>query len=135
MEYYLGVDWGEKKCGTALADRETGLAFAWKIFPTKNFNKEIKNNPEGFVFSQIILGISQNYAFSPQNQRAILKFKKKLESEGARVFLQEEFFSTRMAKNNFSEKRGAGKKIKKEDDAESAKIILQSWLDKSKEKC
>lgn len=135
MEYYLGVDWGEKKCGTALADKETRLAFAGEIFFTKNFAKELEALKKKFFIRKIILGISQNYFFSSENQKAILKFKERLETSGEQVFLQEEFFSTRMAQNNFREKRGEGKKAKKEDDAESAKIILQSWLDKKKEDC
>lgn len=135
MEYYLGIDWGEKKCGTALADQETRLAFAWKIFPNKNFEKEIEKSQKELVFCQVVLGISQGYVFSSQNLSAILAFKKKLEAAGFQVSLQEEFFSTQLAKNNLSEKRGLGKKLKTEDDAESARIILQSWLDKKKEEC
>ena len=124
----MGIDWGEKKCGTALADEETKLAFAWKIFSTNKFEEELVKNSADFSFFQIVLGISADYQFSQKNKEKILAFRRKLEKKGWKVFFQEEFFSTKLAKNNLRETG----KTNKEDDAEAARIILQSWLDKKK---
>ncbi|MFH0968976.1 MAG: Holliday junction resolvase RuvX, partial [Patescibacteria group bacterium] len=43
------------------------------------------------------------------------------------VFYQNEMFTTKMAQANLIEKEARG--IKKYDDEESARIILQEWLD------
>jgi len=130
MQYYLGIDWGEKKCGTALADEETRLAFVWKIFSSTNFEKELAENSSGLLFKGIVLGISAHYHFSKENQKKVLAFKKRLEKNGQKVFLQEEFFTTRLAQNNLREKR-ANPRRQKVDDQEAARLILQSWLDKT----
>lgn len=131
MEYYLGIDWGEKKCGIALADKETQMAWGWKLCFLKDLEKELVDLKKKFFLKKIILGISQGYLYSDKNKKNILNFQKKLERLGFQVFLQEEFFSTRLAKNNLREKKG-GKKSTEKDDVEAARLILQSWLDKKK---
>lgn len=131
MEYYLGIDWGEKKCGIALADEETQIAWGWKFWLLKNLEQELTALKKEFSFKKIVLGISQNYLYSDKNKKNILNFQQKLERLGFQVFLQEELFSTRLAKNNLREKNGE-KKGTENDDMEAARIILQSWLDKNK---
>lgn len=131
MNYFLGVDWGEKKYGLALADGETRLAFAWKIVPAGEFWEALEVAKKEFSCREAVLGISPNYAFSQENKKKILNLEKKMQQKGWRVFLAEEFFSSILAKNNLREKAGGKKKNPEADDAEAARLILQDWLDKN----
>jgi putative Holliday junction resolvase len=125
---YLGIDWGEKKIGLAIADEETKLAFAQEII----FNDyDVFNNLEKVInehsIQKIIIGITQQET-QTDNQIKIKAFAQELENR-FELFIDfaEEMFSTREAQENLKSQNL--KQIDKKDDAESARILLQSYLD------
>ncbi len=125
-KYYLGIDWGEKKSGLAIADNEVRIASPLEEVETRDLVKTIEGLNEGYSFSKVILGsISQGKINSNKNKTKSLK--EALEKKGFDVASEEESFSTRLAQQNLSETQEKG--ISKKDNAESARIILQSWID------
>ena len=128
ISHVLGVDFGKAKIGLAFADTETKIAFSLSILENNNqlFDKLRKIIQEKEI-GKIVLGIT-NYANREDEEKK--SFGKKLESElKIPVELHNEMFTTKMAQDNLKE--SGAKNIGKIDDSESAKIILQSWLDKN----
>jgi len=131
IKQILAIDYGQSKIGLAIANSENRVAFAYDTL--KNDNNFWQNLSEIILkesIELIIVGISQHTEFKKIELRArefgqIIK-KKFPEIE---VEYQNEMFTTKMAEANLIEK--GVKKIKNADDQESARIILQSWLDKS----
>jgi putative transcription antitermination factor YqgF len=129
-QYILGIDYGLAKVGLAKADEETRIAFPWQVIKNdQNFiNNILKIIIEESV-NQIVIGQSK------QNQQ---KFKAQevqkigqeiSEKSGKPVFFEEEMFTTRMAIKNIQERPDYSRQS--QDDAESARLILESWLNKA----
>ena len=129
-QYILGIDYGLAKVGLAKADEETRIAFPWQVIKNdQNFiNNILKIIIEESV-NQIVIGQSK------QNQQ---KFKAQevqkigqeiSEKSGQPVFFEEEMFTTRMAIKNIQERPDYSRQS--QDDAESARLILESWLNKA----
>jgi putative Holliday junction resolvase len=128
--HILGIDFGAAKVGLALADSETRIAFAYgTIKNDKNFLAKLeeiiaKEGVGGIVLGR--LGVLGGLGKSGVDTASIAK---KIEGEtGIRVEFQDEMFTTKMAQDNLIAKGARG--IKKFDDQEAARIILQSWLDR-----
>jgi putative Holliday junction resolvase len=121
ISHYLGVDFGQSKIGLAVADSETRIAFS---FGTLKNDKDLMKNLENIVekkgIGRIVVG---NDGIEVHNFAALLERKLNIPIE-----FQNEMYSTREAERNLIEK--GAKKIKRFDDQEAARIILQSWLDK-----
>lgn len=123
-KYYVGVDWGKSKCGIALADEENKIATGYKTVLNGDLLETIKTIDKETPIRKIIVGLLE----AGENIKAVENFKKTLEKEEFKVEMEREDFSSLLAQTNLKE---AGKKnISKMDDAEAARIILQSWLDK-----
>ena len=117
--HFLGVDFGEAKIGLAVADSETRIAFSYGTLKNdKELIDNLKNIIEKEKINKLILG------------DAGVETRHCLDSTmlGIPVEYQNEMFSTLEAERNLKEK--GAKKIKRFDDQEAARIILQSWLDK-----
>lgn len=132
ISHYLGIDFGTAKIGLALADAEMKMAFIYQNIAN---DKKMMGNLAEIVkkenVKKIILGKPGKLGGSGLVQKSfdIEEIGKKIEKElGVPVAYQEEMFTTKMAEANLKE-RGA-KDIRKYDDQEAARIILQSWLDK-----
>lgn len=129
VEHFLGIDYGKSKIGLAVADSEIRIAFAYStIDNNKNFLDVLGKIIEIENIDQIIIGKLDNAGTGKKAFEAEEIGEKLKEEFKIPVDYQEEMFSTKMAENNLKE-RGA-KKIKKLDNQEAARIILQSWLDK-----
>lgn len=127
ISHVLGIDFGKAKVGLAVADLETKIAFA---LTTLENNAQIMDNLAKIIqekeISKIVVGVTE---YANQEDEAKKTFGKSLEEIlGLPVEYQNEMFTTKMAQDNIKE-TGA-KNIARKDDQESAKIILQSWLDK-----
>lgn len=119
--HFLGVDFGKSKIGLAVADSETRIAFSFGMLKNdKDLMKNLENIIEKKGINKIIIGTA---GFETQDFAAALEKKLNVPIE-----FQNEMFSTRQAERNLIEK--GAKKIKRFDDQEAARIILQSWLDK-----
>jgi putative transcription antitermination factor YqgF len=130
LEKYLGLDYGRSKIGLSIADSEVKIAFAYSTVDNdRHFLDVLGKIAEIEDIDKIIIGRlgtvgpDQKKAFEAEEIGEKIGDKLKMEVE-----YQEEMFSTKMAENNLKEK--GAKKIKKLDNQEAARIILQSWLDK-----
>jgi putative Holliday junction resolvase len=131
IKQILAVDYGLSKIGLAIANCENRVAFTYDTL--KNDSNFWKNLSEIILkedIELIIIGISQHTEFKKVELRArefgqIIKEK----FPEIKVEYQNEMFTTKMAQANLIEK--GVKKIKNADDQEAARIILQSWLDRS----
>jgi putative Holliday junction resolvase len=132
--HYLGVDFGKAKIGLAVADSETKMAFGYGILKNdKKLIDNLKNIIEKKGIGKIIVGISSGPTARPQRDAdgprvETQDFASLLAKLNIPVEFQNEMFSTLEAERNLIEK--GAKKIKRFDDQEAARIILQSWLDK-----
>ncbi len=127
-EHFLGIDYGKKNVGIALADAEMRIAFGYGAFLNdKNLIQKIAELIAEKNVKNVIIGIPTYI-----NKSAVVyeseKFGETLEKNlGVKVSYQNEMFTTKIAQANLIEKGVKG--IKKHDDQEAARIILQEWLD------
>ncbi len=125
---YLGIDYGLSKVGLSLADDETRMAFSYgMILNDKNFIQNLLAIIKKEKVKKIIIGIpyylKKNIIYEGE------KLKKTLELLiDVKIEFQDEMFTTKIAQSNL--KAQGLKKLNQIDDQESARIILQSWLDK-----
>ena len=125
----LGIDFGSAKVGLALASAETKIAFAHSTLPNdKNFFSKLKDLIEKENISQIVIGIPsrinrEKTVYEGERLGNLLRetFPEK------KIAYQNEMFSTKIAQINLKN-RGV-RNIKRFDDQEAARVILQSWLD------
>ena len=134
--YYIGIDWGLNKTGLAIADDELQIATVLGEVKTVDLIDKLKKLLAEYDNTVIVFGyLNQSGQFAGKENNDTEKQKNKLLTEikklRAKVFLAEEMLSTKMAQQNLLE---SGKKmITKKDNGESAKIILQGWLDNRSE--
>lgn len=128
-EKILALDYGKSKVGLAWADGETKIAFAWKTLENnKDFFQNLAEAIEKENIKKIIIGIPTHVNIKKKEYevkeigKRILELMPLLEVE-----YQDEMFTTKIAQANLIQK--GVKRIKKYDDQEAARIILQAWLD------
>jgi putative Holliday junction resolvase len=130
ISYILGIDYGESKVGLALGDYETKMAFSYGTLDNdKNMLQNLTEIVERENISKVIIGVPSHInrkriVYPGEKLGEFIKNKLKIEVE-----YENEMFTTRMAQQGLVEKGVKG--IKKHDDEEAARIILQSWLDKN----
>lgn len=128
MKNYLGVDWGESKVGLSFSDGETKIAFPY--ITLKNDSElvdEIVDIINERQIGTVVIGVSDSLKYQNEFKKE-KKFGDILEARtNVDVRYQSEMFTTKIAEANLIEK--GVKKIKRFDDEESARIILQEWLD------
>ncbi len=143
---YLGIDFGSKRVGLAISDKDGRLAFPYLVVTNnKNLFAEVEKIIKNEEIKEIVIGESKNFKGEPNKiMIAIEKFKKLLEEKTRlKILLEPEFMTSVQAsrsihsrrpdtKNNQkSGSRAKFQKIKKDTlDASAASIILQSFLDK-----
>ncbi len=125
---YLGLDWGKAKIGVALAHEETRLALAYGVLKNdETFLQNIGVLIEKEEIGTIVIGIHKNDTFVGKHEGE--KLGKRIgEAFKVAVEYQDEMFTSKMAQQNLISKGYS--EVSAHDDAESASILLQSWLDK-----
>lgn len=126
---FLGIDYGVKRVGIATGDSEGGMAFPHAVLPNdKKLTSVIKELCDKEHITEIVLGESLDYKMKPNViMEKIAPFKKELEdATGLPVHFEREFMTSAAAEHL----QGKGEMI----DASAAAIILQSYLDKIKNK-
>ncbi|OIO07763.1 Holliday junction resolvase RuvX [Candidatus Falkowbacteria bacterium CG_4_10_14_0_2_um_filter_41_15] len=119
----IGIDWGEKRLGVALADSEVGLATPFVV--AKNLSEMLKiiKNEEIDI---IVLGEPQKMRGKTSDINP--KFKEFERLLTAKTTLPIELIDERLSSKNADALIG-GKKTKAPRDAIAAMIILQTYLD------
>lgn len=122
----LGIDYGSKRVGVAVSDEKRQFALPVSvILNTPTLLQEIEKIAVDHETKEIVMGESRNYKGEP-NEILLdsMDMKDKLEEHGYTVYLEAEFMSSIQAE------RWQGKSAL--TDASAAAIILQSYLDRSK---
>lgn len=126
---YLGLDWGSVNVGVAIADEETQVALAYATL--KNDKRLLKNLGEIIEaenIATVVIGVPL-YVKQKEAGYGGKKLGRLIQKHfpAVDVVYQNEIFTTKIAQARLIE-RGE-KKVSKRDDTESARIILQEWLD------
>ncbi len=129
----LGIDYGTKKCGLAVADTELGMVFARTVLPRKDNESlytTIARMVEEESIAEIVVGLPVDmYGEETLITRQAKNFGTRL---AARLNLPVNFCDERLSSVEAQERlREAGfsaKKTKKNLDAEAAAIILRTYL-------
>lgn len=121
---YLGVDWGLKRVGLAISEGE--VASPLEVLTIKGLEDGI--NQLGSVIDKE--GIDLVVVGKPEGEMGKLvdRLAGNLRKRGINFQLSDETLSTQEAKKVMLES-GVGKKKRREDNALSAAIILQRYLD------
>lgn len=122
---YLGVDFGLTRIGLSVSDGI--LASPWQVLKVKSF-KDAQEKLGQLVskerFDKIVIGVPEG-----KIGRLVGKFIQTLQKNGLNVEGADETLSTKEAQRQMID-AGIGKKKRQVNDAFSAAIILQNYLDK-----
>ena len=124
---YLGIDYGEKRVGVAISDAEGKIAFPKVVLDnSKGLIKEIVMLCEELSIEAIVVGESKNYKGEENKiNPKIIAFKKELATATKLpTFLEPEFMTSMDVEKTFGKTEML--------DASAASIILQTFLDKAK---
>lgn len=125
----LGIDYGDKKIG--LAKSAGNLAVPFMILENKGNDfvlKKIKEVCESEGIDAIVVGVPTSLAGGKESNqhKKVLNFITQLAALKIKIIQEDERLSTRMAHNISKDIKNRG-----DDDATSAMLILQSYLDKN----
>jgi putative holliday junction resolvase len=125
----LGIDYGEKRIGLAISDESQTLARELVILSPKEFYESIHEIIHEHQITKIVLGWPLNMGGKETKKtKEVESFKLKVERmTNVKVEKIDERLTSKMAK-----KLPGGKK---DIDSLAAQIILQNFLDKTKNKC
>ena len=136
---YLGLDLGTRTLGIAISDLTLTIATPLKILRFKDSDYdsvylELKKIIDEYDIKKIVLGFPKNMNNTVGDRgNTKLDFKEKLfEWYGIEVVMQDERLTTVEATNYLLEADMSRKKRKKKIDALAANIILQTYLDKER---
>lgn len=119
---YLGVDFGTRRVGLATSEGE--LASPWKMLEGKSVADLIeKLQREAAEFDKIVIGLPEG-----KMGKLVKKMVGQLKAEGFNVVESDETLSSHNAVKLMVE-LGLSKKKRKGNDAYSASLILQDYLD------
>ncbi len=128
----LGIDFGRKRVGIAMSDKDGKIAFPKAVYLNdKKLIKRIGDFCKENSIDGIVLGESKNFKGEDNPlMKDILKFKSRLEdATSLLVFMEPEFMSSSEAEKM----RAEGDDLEMLD-ASAAAVILQSYLNKKKNK-
>ena len=135
---YLGLDLGSKSLGISISDKTNTIASLYKTiyFDEDDYDyaisclKEIIDKEE---ITALVLGYPKNMN-NTLGKRALitLEFKKKLEDNNYKVYLEDERLTSVISNNVLITGGVRRKKRKLKTDGMSAQLILQSYLDKER---
>jgi putative holliday junction resolvase len=124
----LGIDYGEARCGLALADDEVRIASGFCVLEN---DEKMFQNLESIIDENHISIVVIGKTSGPMGRRMekLRKMEDFISQKGLKIIYQEEMFTTIDAQRSLKEK--GSKNISKGDDIQAARIILQDWLDEN----
>lgn len=128
--YFLGIDWGASRVGLAIADGDMRISTGLEEVGSEHCLERIKELDSEYDFQKIVVGRPAHKEFSLTKNFNV--FLDELEKMGKQIELENENFSTKLAQANLLQKGKKG--FSKNDNIESARLILQGFLDKSSQK-
>lgn len=129
MSKILGIDYGQKKVGLALADEETKLALPLTVVSPEELKVKIQELIDSEKISKIVVGWPLALSGQETNQtKEVGEFVNKLRSIfNIEVVVEDERLTTIQAKKSSLAKQG--RDSQGNDDAVAAMHILQTYLD------
>jgi putative holliday junction resolvase len=125
MVNYLGVDWGEKRIGLALANDENLLATPFKVIESVSGLLKIIEDEQ---INELVIGLPQKMKTGGVDNIKFKNFIIILEKKIVNKKIEINFIDERLSSVQADSLRIG--KIKTSRDCISAMIILQSYLDK-----
>lgn len=126
---YLGIDWGKRDVGIALAHAETRIAIP---LATERNDAELLERLKSLIREEsigtVVIGVPSHVNRSEVVYPGEVLGRTLEEVVGVHVAYQDEMFTTKLAQQTLIH-RGE-RHVHQKDDAEAAKIILQQWLDR-----
>ncbi len=123
---FLGVDWGKRKIGLALAHPETRVAVAYgTAINDDQFLKQLAQIIDRETVTTVIIGIPQ---YQHVTKHPAEHFGDTVRQLGVQVEFSNEMFTSKLAQGNLTLQ--GYRQVSHQDDAEAAKILLQGWLDR-----
>jgi len=135
LKYILGIDFGNKRIGLALAQTLTRSATALSTLPNNSeFLSELKKIISEWQVSGIVIGLPLDMEGAEQEiTRQVKNFGKKVfkHTQIPVEYIDERLTSFEAERQFQSQRAGQLSKAKHKSkiDAIAAQIILQSWLD------
>ncbi|OGG40399.1 hypothetical protein A3A21_03210 [Candidatus Jorgensenbacteria bacterium RIFCSPLOWO2_01_FULL_45_25b] len=125
---FLGIDYGKKRVGIAVSNDDGTMAFPRVVLQNNTYLiGQILGLAKGVGSSEIVLGLSLDNKGAPNIiMKEIEKFKRALKHAGLAVHYEEEFYTSAEAARIQGKEAG--------NDASAAALILQSFLDRQKNK-
>jgi len=129
----LGIDYGDRRIGLAISDREEKLASRFLTVENKSMKntiKEIKNIIIKENVEKIIVGLPVGLKMESEQTAKTRLFIKELKQKiNPPIIEANEVFTSKMAEENLLNAGIKREKIKEIIDQEAARIILQDYLD------
>jgi len=119
---YLGIDWGEKRIGLALADEETCLALPFKTVATLGELLDVIKEEE---IDEIVIGSPRKMSGAVASNPLWLSFVEELKIKGGKPV---NFLDERLSSLAADALGGEKKEVASRDEI-AATIILQDYLD------
>ena len=132
---YLAIDYGQKRTGLAICDREEMLASPFAVLDNpKEVLAKISATVEKEEIEAIVVGLPLNMDDTQGAQaKQVLKFAEQLKSiVDVPIHFQDERLSSFAAEEKLSAAEFTRKKKKKRLDAVAAAEILQAFLEQKK---
>lgn len=117
----LAIDYGKKKCGIAITDKENKIAIPYGIIKTSEIFEKLKEIINQKDIKKIVIGLPLSLSGKEiEITKDVYNFKEKIEKE---FHLEVILFDERMTSKIFKEKN---------NDDLSAMVILENYLKLSK---
>lgn len=133
-EFYLGVDYGHKKTGLAIAQNIIKKSRPLKVL-YNDYILEINKVLDEWNITKIIIGYPYHAKESKIHDdiKSFIEELKSAVSSSIEIIIHDEQLSSESAKASFAEMRNRGLIKKKNSDYDdiSASIILQSWINEN----
>ena len=133
-EFYLGVDYGHKKTGLAIAQNIIKKSRPLKVL-YNDYILEINKVLDEWNVTKIIIGYPYHAKESKIHDdiKLFIEELKSAVSSSIEIIIHDEQLSSESAKASFAEMRNRGLIKKKNSDYDdiSASIILQSWINEN----
>lgn len=126
---YLGVDYGLKKVGLALSEGQ--IASPLKVVEVSGLNDAVSKITQLIKkenIDRVVVGVPESGEARKVVKSFLLKIKNDLEESAVSIIEADETLSSQTAADLMID-LGVGKKARKKEDAYSATIILQNFLD------
>jgi len=135
MSKLLGIDYGKKRIGLAVSDEEERYAFARETLENKSENYIFDKLDELSIkeeIKKVIIGLPINMQGKVSDwTKEVKKFKRNLEKRlNIPAQFQDERMTSRLSHNLFQNKKVSQKVSKNKINEESARIILQDYIDR-----